>query len=350
MVQVGMLLSDVPQSVTPKQQFKDILRIVDAAQEAGMTTIAIGQHFLYGDLRWLQPVPLLARLAAHVEPHVRLATQVMVGPMYHPVMLAEEIATLDIVTEGRFTFGVGVGYREDEFDALGVPFNERGKRLDELLEVMKRLWTEDEVTHDGRFWQLDGVKPHIRPVQDPHPPIWIGAHAAAGARRAGRLADGFLSPPAMTLPVVAERLAVTAEGFAGRDKAFGPQPIRRNTWIADTDAQAAQEYAAVAQGRYLTYSKRGLDSIYDSEGLQQDFLETVADHAVIGSHETVAARLTEMARSLPLDPILVKPFWPTMDADSAIAQIRAHGEVVIPALNATAPATTIEPTTGPASA
>ena len=100
MVQVGMLLSDVPQSVTPSQQFKDILRIVDAAQEEGMTYVAIGQHFLYGDLRWLQPVPLLARLAAHVEPNVKLAAQIMIGALYHPVMLAEEVATLDIVHRG----------------------------------------------------------------------------------------------------------------------------------------------------------------------------------------------------------------------------------------------------------
>ena len=101
MVQVGLLLSDVPTSVSPSQQFRDVLRIVEAAQANDFTYIAIGQHFLYGDLRWLQPVPLLARLAAEVEPHVRLVTQILIAPLYHPVMLAEELATLDVVTEGR---------------------------------------------------------------------------------------------------------------------------------------------------------------------------------------------------------------------------------------------------------
>ena len=144
MVQVGMLLSDVPQSVTPAQQFRDILRIVDAAQEEGMTYIAIGQHFLYGDLRWLQPVPLLARLAAHVEPDVKLAAQVLIGPLYHPVMLAEEIATLDIVTEGRLVFGIGLGYRREEFDYFGVSYKESGKRLDETHDIVKHLRTEHQ--------------------------------------------------------------------------------------------------------------------------------------------------------------------------------------------------------------
>src|SRR3954471_12717074 len=142
MVQIGLLLSDVPASVPPAQQFSDIRRIVEAAQRNGFTYIAIGQHFLYGDLRWLQPVPLLARLAAEVNPDVKLVTQIMIAPLYHPVLLAEEIATLDVVTEGRLVFGVGLGYRPEEFDYLGIPFRERAGRFDESLELMKRLWTE----------------------------------------------------------------------------------------------------------------------------------------------------------------------------------------------------------------
>src|SRR6266508_237362 len=126
MVQVGLLLSDVPKSVTPAQQFKDVLRIVESAQENGFTYIAIGQHFLYGELRWLQPVPLLARLAAEVDPNVRLVTQIMIAP-------------LDVVTEGRLIFGAGLGYRPEEFDYLDIPFKQRAGRFDESLELMKKL-------------------------------------------------------------------------------------------------------------------------------------------------------------------------------------------------------------------
>src|SRR5436305_10800346 len=113
MVQVGLLLSDVPSSVPPAQQFKDIVRMAQTAQRNGMTYIAIGQHFLYGELRWLQPVPLLARLAADCDPQTRLATQIMIAPLYHPVVLAEELATLDVVNEDRLVFGAGIGYRPE---------------------------------------------------------------------------------------------------------------------------------------------------------------------------------------------------------------------------------------------
>src|SRR5580704_265129 len=340
MVQVGLLLSDVPASVPPSQQFRDVLRIVEAAQANDFTYIAIGQHFLYGDLRWLQPVPLLARLAAEVEPHIRLVTQIMIAPLYHPVLLAEEIATLDVVTEGRLVFGVGLGYRPEEFGYLDVPFRERAARLEESLQLMQQLWTEDEVHFHGRFWTLEGVKPHLKPVQKPHPPIWIGAHSLAGARRAGRFADGYACPPETPVDEVLERYAAVKEGFEARGKTFGPQPLRRNVLVADTREQAVTEYARVAQGRYITYAQRGLDVMAGTD-LEQDFAAAVAGHAVIGTPDDVTKQLTDLVTTLPVDPLLVRPQWPTMDADETIAAIRRLGTQVVPAIRALQPRTTI---------
>jgi alkanesulfonate monooxygenase SsuD/methylene tetrahydromethanopterin reductase-like flavin-dependent oxidoreductase (luciferase family) len=194
-MRVGVHLSDVPADVPAAHQFTDIRRLVEAAQATGFTDVSIGQHFLYGDIRWLQPVPLLARLAGDVGPDVRLISNIVIAPLYHPVLLAEEIATLDIVTEGRYVFGVGLGYRPEEFDAFGIPAKERASRLDEMLELLPQLWTQDEVSFEGRFWRLQNVRPHLRPVQVPHPPIWVGGVALAGARRAGRLGDGYLTNP-----------------------------------------------------------------------------------------------------------------------------------------------------------
>jgi alkanesulfonate monooxygenase SsuD/methylene tetrahydromethanopterin reductase-like flavin-dependent oxidoreductase (luciferase family) len=340
MVQVGLLLSDVPASVSPSQQFRDVLRIVEAAQANDFTYIAIGQHFLYGDLRWLQPVPLLARLAAEVEPHIRLVTQIMIAPLYHPVLLAEEIATLDVVTEGRLVFGVGLGYRPEEFGYLDVPFRERAARLEESLQLMQQLWTEDEVHFHGRFWTLEGVKPHLKPVQKPHPPIWIGAHSLAGTRRAGRFADAYACPPETPVDEIIERYTAVKEGFEARGKTFGPQPLRRNVLVADTREQAVTEYARVAQGRYITYAQRGLDVMADAD-LEQDFAAAVAGHAVIGTPDDVTKQLTDLVTTLPVDPLLVRPQWPTMDADETIAAIKRLGTQVVPAIRALPPRTTI---------
>jgi len=336
MVQVGLLLSDVPGSVPPSQQFKDIVRIVQTAERNGFTYVAIGQHFLYGDLRWLQPVPLLARLAAEVGPSMRLVTQIIVLPLYHPVLLAEEIATLDIVTEGRLIFGVGLGYRAQEFDYFGIPYRERAARMDEALVLLEKLWTEDEVTFEGRFWNLDGVRPHIRPIQSPHPPIWIGAHSLAGARRAGKFGDAYATPPETRPHEIAERFEAVRQGFAARGKKFGPQPLRRNVLVANTREEAIVEYARVAKGRYLTYVERGLD-LYTGDELEREFVRTVEEHAVLGTDEQVAEKLIELATSLPVNPILVRPQWPTMSVEETVATIERLGREVVPALRGVTP-------------
>jgi len=339
MVAMGLLLSDVPASVPPQQQFKDVVRIAHAAQDAGFTYIVIGQHFLYGDLRWLQPVPLLARLAAEVNPDVKLATQIMIAPLYHPVMLAEELATLDVVTEGRLIAGLGLGYRAEEFDYLGIPFKERAGRMNETLELLRMLWTQDEVTFHGKYFTLENVKPHLKPVQDPLP-LWVGAHSLPGAIRAGKFGDGYACPPETPVDEVRERYRVVAEGFAERGKTFTPQPLRRNIMVADTKDEALLEFARVAQGRYLTYLEKGLDVMANAD-LKNEFAKAVEDHAVVGTPDEVAEKLVQLVTELPVDPLLIRPQWPTMDADETIAAIQRIGRDVLPAVKAVEPRTVI---------
>jgi len=339
MVQVGLLLSDVPASIPPQQQFRDIVRIAHEAQDAGFTYIVIGQHFLYGDLRWLQPVPLLARLSAEVNPDVKLASQIIIAPLYHPVMLAEELATLDVVSDGRFIAGLGLGYRPEEFDYLGVPFKQRAGRMDEILQLLRMLWTQDEVTFHGKYFTLENVRPHLKPLQE-HLPIWVGAHSLPGAVRAGKYADGYACPPETPVDEVRERYHAVAAGFAERGKAFGPQPLRRNILVADTKEEAAMEFARVAQGRYITYLEKGLDVMADTD-LRNEFMSAVENHAVIGTPDEVTEKLVKLVTDLPVDPLLIRPQWPTMDADETIAAIRRIGREVVPAIKAVTPRTEI---------
>jgi len=268
---------------------------------------------------------------------VRLVTQIMVAPLYHPVLLAEEIATLDIVTEGRLIFGAGLGYRAEEFDYFGIPYRERAPRMDEALALLNKLWTEDEVTFEGRFWSLRGVRPHIKPLQSPHPPIWIGAHSLAGAKRAGKFGDAYATPPETRPHEIAERFEVVREGFAARGKPFGPQPLRRNVLVADSREEAIVEYARVAKGRYLTYVERGLD-LYTGDELERDFIRTVEEHAVLGTPEQVTQKLLELVTTFPVDPLLVRPQWPSMSIDETLAAIERLGREVVPALRAVEPA------------
>jgi probable F420-dependent oxidoreductase len=136
------------------------------------------------------PLIWLAWVAA-VTSHIRLATGILILPQRSPVILAKAVATLDVLSRGRVILGVGVGWLEEEFDAIGVPFRERGARTDEYIEALRTLWRDDEPTFEGRFVQFRNARMHPKPVQEGGVPIIIGGHTDAAARRAGRLGDGF---------------------------------------------------------------------------------------------------------------------------------------------------------------
>ena len=157
--------------------------------------------------------------AASVTERVRLGTSVLVLPYRHPVVLAKEIATLDVLSGGRVLLGVASGWLREEFELLGVPFAERGARTDEAIALLRALWSEDSVTFRGRFWSLDEAVSFPKPVQRPGPPIWIGGSSDAALRRVARRGDGWIAVPRPTLAELAhdvERLRRLAEE-AGRD-------------------------------------------------------------------------------------------------------------------------------------
>lgn len=331
-----MIISDVPRDVDPIEQFDGILRQVEAGQRNGLSHFVIGQHFLYGDLRWLQPIPLLARLAAEIDPGVRLAVTVLLTPFYNPVILAEDLATLDIVTRGQLDVGMGLGYRTDEFGLLNVPFAQRVGRFDECLEIMKLCWAMEDFDYHGRHWQIEGATPHIACVQDPHPPIWIGAHSRAGARRAGQVGDNFIIPPEYDIHEMRVRLAIMAAGFAERGKTMGHQPLRRNTFVGATTDEAIASFVDVSKERYLAYSRKELD-ILDEEALVDNFYNEVKHSVAVGTAQEVIDHFTEVARELPVDPILVKPQWPNMPIDDVIEVLDTMGREVIPGMAAVDP-------------
>lgn len=135
------------------------------------------------------PLIWLSYVAAHTRT-IRLGTGILILPQRNPVVLAKEVATLDRLSGGRVELGVGVGWLEEEFDAIGVSFRDRGKRTDDHIEALRALWTQDRPTHHGPYVSFDDAISRPQPTQG-SVPIHVGGHSAAAARRAGRLGDGF---------------------------------------------------------------------------------------------------------------------------------------------------------------
>ena len=163
-----------------------------------------GRYPVQPEWPFLEPVSTLL-FAAAVTRRVRLGTSVLVITQRQPVVLAKELATLDVLSGGRIIFGAGAGWMKEEFQALNVPIADHGPRMAEYLEVIRRCWTEDDPSFDGRFYKLGDVGFYPKPVQKPHPPIWIGGWADGALRRAARYGDAWhaMGPP----EALAERYA-----------------------------------------------------------------------------------------------------------------------------------------------
>jgi probable F420-dependent oxidoreductase len=181
----------------PQATPADILRIAQTADAVGFDWLTISEHIVMPDemtevmgRRFPEALSAAAFLAGATT-QIKVLTYVLVLAYRNPVMLAKQIATVDFMSGGRFTLGTGAGHLEKEFAALGVPFEERGARTDEYLRAMQELWTSPSPSFHGRYVAFDHIAFEPKPVQQPHPPIFIGGNSRPAMRRAATFGDGW---------------------------------------------------------------------------------------------------------------------------------------------------------------
>jgi probable F420-dependent oxidoreductase len=166
----------------------------------------------------LDPVVSLAHLAGRTE-RMRLGLAVLNLPFFSPALLAKQLATLDILSNGRLDVGLGVGWSKVEFVASGVPLERRGRRAEEFLRALRALWTDEVVEFDGEFYRIPPARAEPKPLQRPHPPVLLGGSAEVALRRAGRVADGWISASNADLRHIDRPIATVRQAAeqAGRD-------------------------------------------------------------------------------------------------------------------------------------
>lgn len=203
-----------------------MIHIARRADELGYRSLWTFQRLLYpADDGWGEmyrsvqdPVVTLAFLAAHTD-RIRLGTAVLNLPFLSPVVLAKQLATLDIVSGGRLDVGLGLGWSDEEFEATGADKRERGRRAAEFVAVLRTLWSEDVVEHSGTFYRVPRTRMDPKPVQRPHPPILLGGGVPEALGRVGRVADGWISGSQADLTAIGDAVATVkaAAADAGRD-------------------------------------------------------------------------------------------------------------------------------------
>ena len=311
----------------PGQVLADLRQQVRTARDNGFCSLLLGQHLLSGPMGMFQTMPLMGQLVDDAA-GMQIGPGVLLLSMMNPVLAAEEGATIDWLSNGNYVLAAGLGYREEEFQAMGVSIKNRVGRMNEGLEVIKRLWTEDEVSHEGRYFQLTNAQAGVRPKQQPRPPIWLGGDVEAAVRRAARLADAWLVAPTMPFAQLAEYMGI----FRSERKANGLDetvkcPIVRECFIGRNSAHAREVSHGPLLAKYATYAAWGQE-----DAAANDFTAAFDDFAsrrfFIGDAIEVRDQLQQCAEATGSDHFLMRMQWPGLDQAEALANIERIGKLI----------------------
>ena len=304
------------------------------ARDRGWNAVGTGQHYLSEGMSQLQLIPFLARLAAEAGEMTGVAGVLLIN-LHNPVEVAECIASLDVIWRGNFVFGVGLGYREVEFDAFKVPKGQRLRRFEECLEIVKRLWTEDKVSVETDVCTLANVTLTCRPVQKPHPPIWFAANNDAAVRRAARLGDAWFVNPARDhgqhhapdgpIPRRARAPGKAATARAGRSS-------RRST-ARRTGRRPWSWPGHISVRKYRAYASWGQDAVLpDGDTFRQPFEALLRDRFVLGSPEDCYEQLRPCWEAVGANFLFFRTHWLGMPLAHALASMRLMSDELLPAL------------------
>jgi probable F420-dependent oxidoreductase len=310
--------------------YREALEEVIRAEEMGFDSVWMEEHHSVTNHYWPSPIPVLAGFATRTSRLV-LGTDIIVAAFHHPVRLAEDVAMLDAISNGRFVLGIAIGYKPDEFALYGVDLEKRGARFEEQLAIMKGLWTQERVQFKGNYYTLEGrLEP--KPEQKPHPPVWIGGWGDITLRRAATLADNWIPGPTADL----ERLLAGKKQFLERRLAAGlpaptEWPLTRDVIVADTDKRArelAEEHIMVAYRREYA---GGWRHPFIDASIATDLDKLMEDRFIIGGPEQCVERIRRFVEQYGMTHLICRMFFPGMPHAHIMRGLELLARDVMPA-------------------
>jgi alkanesulfonate monooxygenase SsuD/methylene tetrahydromethanopterin reductase-like flavin-dependent oxidoreductase (luciferase family) len=306
----------------------EMVEQVRLARKNGFASLWVPHHYLTQPMQMLAPIPVMAYLAREAE-GMLMGPNILVMPLLNPAHVAEDAVTLDLLTGGNYVLGIGVGYREDEFNTFNVPLSERAQRLTESVEIMRRLWTEDRVTYHGKIFKIDNLGIGLRPVRPGGPPIWIGGVVDAAVKRAARIGDAWLITNFAHLSALLPQMKLYSDTLKSVNKPFPTDvPITRECYVGPTRAKALEECKAALEYKYGAYSSWGLDKQSEgAESFNQPFEEFVKDRFIIGDKAFVKEEVQRYNELLGVNHFLMRVQWPGLDHARVLRTISSLGEI-----------------------
>ena len=327
MIRLGLLASHQwPRELPLAESISGLVDLVQTARDLSFDSVFTINHFL-GNLASPQPISMMATLISH-SGNMQVGTGILLLPLFHPVHVAEEFASLDQLSGGRMILGVGVGYRKEEYAAFSVNMKKRGRMLEESLQVIRALWTCEEIDHEGEFYRVQG-KISCPPVQPGGPKIWIGAGARKPVQRAAKLGDAWFVPGNTPSPeYMPKHIAIYNEALAAAGKPTEgiERPLMKEVYVSHDPAQARKEVVHYMRKEYEAYAN------YDALRWFEDRWDEILEHSLlVGTPDQVVTKMRAFM-DMGFNHFIVRPFWGGLPYATAERTLRLLAEEVRPQL------------------
>jgi len=337
MIQFGLMnRGQFPVGDDVAQRWQEMVEQVRLAESLGFDSVMKGSHYTTHPLVDFQQIPFLSRMMAEA-PSLRLIAGIVLLPLHKPLDIAEQFATIDVMSGGRLVFGVGIGYREVEFRAFGTTQSEAAARLEENLAAIKRLWTEDQVSMTGSHFELIDAGCTVKPLQKPMPPIWTGANADVAIRRAARLTDAWFVNPHNRIGTIARQMEVYKRELDACGKPFPAEfPMMREVVVAASREEAMRRAQPYLEAKYQAYHEWGQDKAMPAgdNDLGIDYDDLVKDRFLFGSPDEIAEQVLDLVRRFGVNHFVFGVQFPGMPQSMVLDEMQMLAEEVFPKVRA----------------
>lgn len=313
-------------------RFEELMEQVRIAEQLGFDDLISGMHYAGYPLQQFQLIPFLSRAMAETK-HMRLITGIILLSLHKPLDIAEQLSSMDVMSGGRIVFGCGLGYREVEFRGFGTTTKERVPRLIENLEAIKKLWTEDHVNMKGSHFELSDTTLSLKPMQKPHPPLWMGANADAAVRRAAEIVDTWFINPHQRMDTIERQLEIYKRALDEFGKPFPDElPMMREIFVAETRDKAKEIARPYLEKKYKVYHQWGQDKAMPKgdDNLDLDFDELTKDRFLFGSPDEVAEQIISYEKRLGVTHMVLGMQGVGMPQSQMLDSMNLFAEQVMP--------------------
>lgn len=321
-----MLIGPFDGEIEPEKIYQHSLSQAKLTVENNFDALFTAQHYVSGPAAaMMQPLVLLSNLAA-LSGDLYTGSAIFLLPLHHPVSVAEQTATLDIISGGKFLFGVGQGYRDLEFESFGVAKKDRNRRMVEGIELIRKLWTEDEVDFQGNFFNIKNATIAPKPIRTGGPPVLAGADILKTIGRVPSFADHWIASRRHTKPFLRQAVPVYQEALKRQDKEYRGLFLFRDLCVADNAVEAETRIKDAYERMYHVYHRWG----QPGERYDVGFEQLKKDRLIVGGPEEVAEQVIDYHKEFGVGAMNFCVHWPGMNPQWTLETIQLFGEKVIP--------------------